>query len=69
LRTICSQAMESDPDLILLTGDFFNVEAYDIHERALNQALEPLKAFQGKTFACIGVSCLLRIHFRCPYAN
>lgn len=63
LRTICIQAMESNPDLIILTGDFFTVEAYDINERALIQGLEPLKSYQGKTFACLGVSHSLMLRF------
>ena len=55
LQTICKQALESNPDIIFLTGDFFNVEAYSTDEQALYNALLPLKQVANRTFACLGV--------------
>ena len=55
LRTICEQAVSVNPDIVLLTGDFYTVEAYERSQHALANGLEPLKQLQGKLFACIGV--------------
>lgn len=54
LQTICEQAMEANPDLIFLTGDFFNVEAYLSEQQTLYNALLPLKKVANRTFACLG---------------
>ncbi|HTQ04162.1 MAG TPA: metallophosphoesterase [Polyangiaceae bacterium] len=53
LRRICERAVERAPDLVLLTGDFLTMES---HSRAelLATALAPLKALEGRTFACLG---------------
>jgi predicted MPP superfamily phosphohydrolase len=53
LFAICERAVARDPDLILLTGDFLTVESNQDGD-ALRRALVPLRAFQGKTFACFG---------------
>jgi predicted MPP superfamily phosphohydrolase len=43
------------PDLVLLTGDFFTMEAH-YSGRALQDALAPLAAMpKGRVFACLGV--------------
>lgn len=55
LRTIAEQAIQSNPDIVLLTGDFYTVEAYEQDQHVLRNALEPLSSLQGKVFACIGV--------------
>ena len=59
LRTICEQAVQANPDIILLTGDFYTVEAYERSQHVLAKALEPLKelGFAGRVFACDGVCC------------
>ncbi len=53
LRRICERAVARQPDLVVLTGDFLTMES---HERPdlLAAALEPLKALEGRTFACLG---------------
>ena len=53
LRGICERAVAAEPDLILLTGDFFTMEGRG-SEDVLARALAPLKAYEGKTFACFG---------------
>ena len=53
LRRICQRAVERDPDLVLLTGDFLTMEAQaDVAH--LRDALAPLKALEGRVFACFG---------------
>ncbi len=53
LRRICERAVARQPDLILLTGDFLTVESNN-DPQALARALAPLRAMQGRTFACLG---------------
>ncbi len=53
LRGICARAVASDPHLVLLTGDFFTMEGRGSGD-ALARALEPLRALEGRTFACFG---------------
>lgn len=57
LKTICQGALDLQPDLILLTGDFLTAEAHGATEDILVEALKPLKAFakQNRVFACLGV--------------
>lgn len=55
LTTICEQTVTLNPDIVLLTGDFFTVEAYSGKENTLARALAPLALISGKTFACLGV--------------
>jgi len=53
LRGICERAVARDPDLVLLTGDFVTMESH--HGAAeLAEALAPLGALAGRTFACLG---------------
>jgi uncharacterized protein len=53
LERICKRAVERDPDLVLLTGDFLTMESH--HDpKILEQALAPLAALEGRTFACFG---------------
>jgi uncharacterized protein len=53
LRAICARAVERDPDLIFLTGDFLTMESQrDV--RHLSESLAPLRAMPGKVFACLG---------------
>ena len=59
LTTICEQTVTLNPDIVLLTGDFFTVEAYSGKENTLARALAPLALISGKTFACLGVRDLL----------
>lgn len=53
LRRIAERAVEADPDLVFLTGDFLTMESQSDPELLL-RALEPLKAIRGKVFACHG---------------
>lgn len=53
LRRICERAVERDPDLIVLTGDFLTMESQS-DPRHLHEALAPLRAAKGKVFACLG---------------
>jgi predicted MPP superfamily phosphohydrolase len=53
LRRICERAVARNPDLILLTGDFLTIESNRV-AGALETALAPLTAAQGKVFACVG---------------
>jgi len=53
LRKICERAVARQPDLILLTGDFLTMETH--HEvDMLARALAPLRALEGRVFACRG---------------
>jgi predicted MPP superfamily phosphohydrolase len=53
LRRICERAVERNPDLILLTGDFLTIES-NREQYALDEALAPLSAARGKVYACLG---------------
>jgi predicted MPP superfamily phosphohydrolase len=53
LREICARAVERDPDLVLLTGDFLTMESQDGADH-LAEALSPLRALEGRVFACHG---------------
>lgn len=53
LRRICEQAVEKDPDLVLLTGDFLTMES-QADPALLARALEPLTRLPGRCFACRG---------------
>lgn len=53
LRALCERAVAANPDLVLLTGDYFTVEGAGSPD-ALGRALEPLRALRGRTFACLG---------------
>jgi predicted MPP superfamily phosphohydrolase len=53
LAAICQRAVEKDPDLILLTGDFLTMES-QADPRLLAQALAPLQQLEGRVFACLG---------------
>lgn len=53
LRRICERAVERNPDLVLLTGDFLTMESQSDPE-LLARAFEPLSALQGRVYACMG---------------
>lgn len=53
LARICARAVERSPDLILLTGDYLTMESQS-DERYLREALAPLRAMEGRVFACHG---------------
>ena len=53
LARVCRRAVERNPDLILLTGDFLTMES-QADPALLERALAPLAAAKGKTFACFG---------------
>jgi predicted MPP superfamily phosphohydrolase len=53
LRAICERAVAKDPDLVLLTGDFLTMESQET-EAHLAAALAPLRALEGRVFACRG---------------
>lgn len=52
LRRICQRAVEREPDLIVLTGDLMTMESHDLE--VVSRALEPLRAYEGRVFACHG---------------
>lgn len=52
LRKICERAVERKPDLILVTGDLMTMESHDLD--LVTRALEPLRAYRGRVFACHG---------------
>jgi predicted MPP superfamily phosphohydrolase len=53
LRGIAQRAVDAEPDLVLLTGDFLTMESKGT-PGCLAEALAPLKALEGRTFACFG---------------
>ncbi|OBU28026.1 hypothetical protein AYY23_08320 [Photobacterium kishitanii] len=53
LQHICKNAVDKQPDLILLTGDFLTMESKS-SVQILSQSLQPLKDYSGKVFACMG---------------
>jgi hypothetical protein len=53
LKKICERAVARDPDLILLTGDFLTMES-QADPKILEESLSPLRAAEGRTFACMG---------------
>ena len=53
LRRICERAVARQPDLVFLTGDFLTMESQR-DRRILGEALEPLRALEGRVFACFG---------------
>lgn len=53
LRRICERAVADRPDLILLTGDFLTMESH-ADPAVLARALAPLRAAEGRVFACLG---------------
>ncbi len=52
LRRICQRAVERQPDLIVVTGDLMTMESHDVE--VVSRALEPLRAYRGRVFACHG---------------
>jgi uncharacterized protein len=53
LARICQRAVDREPDLIVLTGDFLTMESQSDPE-VLTRALAPLGAYSGKVFSCLG---------------
>jgi predicted MPP superfamily phosphohydrolase len=53
LRRIAERAVQAQPDLVFLTGDFLTMESHSDPDLLLS-ALEPLRALPGKVFACHG---------------
>lgn len=53
LRKIAEKVVKEDPDIVLLTGDFYTFESHN-EKHALSQGLEPLKKLKKRTFACLG---------------
>ncbi len=57
-RKLCRQVVDINPDLVLLTGDYLTLASNRAPLRdgmtLLGRALEPLKALEGRTFACRG---------------
>ncbi len=53
LARLCRRAVEREPDLIVLTGDFLTMES-QADPALLERALAPLRAARGRTFACFG---------------
>jgi len=53
LRAIAARAVEAQPDLVFLTGDFLTMESQSDPDLLL-EALGPLQALRGRVFACFG---------------
>jgi predicted MPP superfamily phosphohydrolase len=53
LADICQRAVDADPDLVLLTGDFLTMESQR-DPGYLRRALAPLSALPGRCYACFG---------------
>ncbi len=53
LRAVCQRAVEADPDLVLLTGDYLTMES-NTDAAPLTEALGPLQALAGRCFAIRG---------------
>jgi predicted MPP superfamily phosphohydrolase len=53
LARISARIVENNPDLVLLTGDFLTMESQSDPE-LLTRGLAPLKALEGRVFACFG---------------
>jgi predicted MPP superfamily phosphohydrolase len=53
LRDIAARAVAAQPDLIFLTGDFLTMESQR-DPALLLEALSPLRAYAGRSFACFG---------------
>ncbi len=53
LRRICQRAVDAEPDLILLTGDYLTMDGQG-SPGALAAALEPLRAAAGRVLAVLG---------------
>jgi predicted MPP superfamily phosphohydrolase len=53
LTKICARAVAEQPDLVLLTGDFLTLESQKSPD-PLARSLMPLKALEGRVFACFG---------------
>ena len=52
LKKLCQDIVAKEPDIVLLTGDFFTGEANC--DGLLQEALSPLKPYAKKCFACLG---------------
>ena len=53
LKGVAQRAVDADPDLILLTGDYLTMESQGT-PGCLAEALAPLKALEGRVYACMG---------------
>ena len=53
LAGFCQRAVDRDPDLVLITGDLLTMESHDAAD-AVAAAFSPLKALEGRVFACHG---------------
>lgn len=53
LRAVAERAVAADPDLVLLTGDYLTMESKGT-PGCLAEALAPLKALEGRVYACRG---------------
>jgi len=53
LRRTLERLLESDPELVLVTGDLLTMEGMG-SPGALSLALKPLEKFAGRSFACLG---------------
>jgi len=54
LRRTLERLLESDPDLVLVTGDLLTMEGRG-SPGSLALALQPLEKFAGRSFACLGI--------------
>eukprot|EP01084_Bolivina_argentea_P017105 31938_1 len=52
LKKLCNEIILKEPDIVLLTGDYFTGEAHV--DNFLYNGLLPLKKYSNKCFACLG---------------
>ncbi|HHH30595.1 MAG TPA: phosphodiesterase [Polyangiaceae bacterium] len=53
LARICERLVAREPDLVFLTGDFLTMESQK-NPHHLAEGLAPLRALEGRCFACLG---------------
>lgn len=60
LRILCSNIIEIDPDLVLLTGDYYYTKHGCIQKGLLTYALQPLLKISNRCYACFGNHDMLK---------
>jgi predicted MPP superfamily phosphohydrolase len=53
LAAVCQRVVDREPDLVFITGDLLTMESHDSPDAVAN-AFSPLKALEGRVFACHG---------------
>ena len=53
LKRLCQNIVKFNPDLVLLTGDYYYTKNDDIPKGLLKYALSPLAQIANKCYACL----------------